>query len=192
MTYVTKELTPATWRDFERLFEPGRGWAFCACMLYHRGCHLPSSRYPRAAARLRNLAEKRSLLDAGQAHGVLVYSSGAPVGWCQYGPVDELPLPGSTTGRDSRVVSPGAGVIWRVTCFVTAVRHRRQGVAGAALRAVVTAIQQRGGGLTEAYPTLTPHDPDWAHTGTVALFEQEGFAIVARPSPRYVVMQRTI
>ena len=191
MTYITKELTPATWHDFERLFDAGRGWAFCACMLYQRGCHLPSSRYPRAAARVRNLAEKRALVDSGQAHGVLVYSEGVAVGWCQFGSINELPLPGSTR-RDSRVASAGAGVIWRVTCFVTAVSHRRQGVAGAALRAVVTAIQQRGGGLTEAYPTLTPDDPDWAHAGTVALFEQEGFVIIARPSSRFVVMQRTI
>src|SRR5262245_54079835 len=36
VTYTTKELTLATWADFERLFAPGRGWSFCACMLFER------------------------------------------------------------------------------------------------------------------------------------------------------------
>lgn len=72
--------------DFERLFAPGRGWSFCACMLYQRGCHLDA--------------------------------------------------------------------------------------------------------LVEAYRTLTPRDPNWAHAGTVSLFAREGFAIIDRPSEKYVVMQR--
>ncbi len=46
MTYATKELSPETWSDFERLFAPGRRWAFCACMLYQRGCHLDRKMFP--------------------------------------------------------------------------------------------------------------------------------------------------
>jgi hypothetical protein len=44
----------------------------------------------------------------------------------------------------------------------------------------------------EAYPTLTPRDANWAHAGTVSLFEREGFAVVGRPSKKYVVMQREV
>jgi len=83
----------------------------------------------------------------------------------------------------------GAGVRWRITCFVTVVRRRRRGVASTALRSALEAIRERGGGLVEAYPTLTPRDPNWAHAGTVSLFEREGFVIVGRPSEKYVVMQ---
>lgn len=84
-----------TWSDFERLFTQGNGWDFCACMLFQRGCHLPKSKFPtRADHQVRNLAEKKRLVQQGRAHGILVYADGEPVGWCQYGPVDELPVPG--------------------------------------------------------------------------------------------------
>jgi hypothetical protein len=86
VTYATKELARETWSDFERLFSPGRGWAFCACMLYQRGCHLDRKVFPdRASARIQNLAEKRALVEFGRAHGILVYDSGGAIGWCQYG-----------------------------------------------------------------------------------------------------------
>jgi hypothetical protein len=56
--YETKQLSPKTWPDFERLFAAGTGWAFCACMLYQRGCHLEKSKFPtREAARIQNQAE---------------------------------------------------------------------------------------------------------------------------------------
>jgi hypothetical protein len=80
VTYTTKDLTPATWADFERLFAPGRGWSFCACMLYQRGCHLDAKRFPdRASSRAQNQAEKRALVDAGRAHGILVYDDREPM-----------------------------------------------------------------------------------------------------------------
>src|SRR5262249_60249978 len=104
-------------------------------MLYQRGCHLEKSKFPkREAARTQNQAEKRALVDAGRAHGILVYIEGQPIGWCQYGPAEELPLSGSGR-RDRRIPPLSAGVHWRITCFVTAVRQRRRGVAGGSLPA---------------------------------------------------------
>ena len=192
MKYETKELSPETWPDFERLFAPGTGWAFCACMLYQRGCHLETAKFPkRQLARIQNLAEKRALVDTGQAHGILVYEAAQPVGWCQYGPAEELPIPGEVR-RDRRVPPLGAGVRWRITCFVTVVRRRRRGVAGAALRAALDAIQAQGGGRVEAYPTLTPQNGNWTHAGTVSLFERQGFKVVGRPNAPYVVVQRDV
>lgn len=192
MEYATKELSPETWPDFERLFAPGTGWAFCACMLYQRGCHLPKAAYPnREAMRIQNQAEKRALVNGGRAHGILVYDDGEPIGWCQFGPAEELPLPGGGR-RDRRIPPLGDGVGWRITCFVTTVRRRRRGVASTALRAALDAIRERGGGLVEAYPTVTPQDGNWAHAGTIRLFEREGFTVASRPNARYVVMQRDV
>ena len=192
VTYTTKELAPETWVDFERLFAPGRGWAFCACMLYQRGCHLDRKMFPnRASSRVQNVAEKHALVEAGRAHGILVYDRGEPIGWCQYGPAQELPLPGAER-LDRRLPPLGEGVQWRVTCFVTVVTRRRRGVAGVALRGAIAAIRSHGGGLVEAYPTLTPHDSNWTHAGTVSLFEGEGFRVVGRSSEKYVVMQLAV
>ena len=191
MTYATKELSPKTWPDFERLFAPGSGWAFCACMFFQRGRHLPQAEFPgREAMRVQNRAEKRALVDQGRAHGILVYENGEPVGWCQYGPLEELPIPGRS--RPSRRIPPaGTGVQWRITCFVTQIRHRhrRRGVAGAALRAALAAIRKHGGGIVEAYPPVSLGRADYDHGGTIAMFEREGFTVVARPDAHYVVMQ---
>jgi hypothetical protein len=161
-------------------------------MLYQRGCHLDAKRFPnRASSLVQNQAEKRDLVDAGQAHGILVYDDSEPIGWCQFGPAEELPLSGARR-LDRRIPPLGAGVRWRITCFVTINRRRGRGVATTALRGALESIRERGGGLVEAYPTLTPHNPSWAHAGTVSLFEREGFGIVARPSKKYVVMQRKV
>jgi hypothetical protein len=59
-----------------------------------------------------NLAQKRALVYDGRAHGILVYADAEVVGWCQYGPVDELPIGGK--GK------PGpTDADWRITCLVT-------------------------------------------------------------------------
>jgi hypothetical protein len=161
-------------------------------MLYQRGCHLDAERFPdRASALVQNQAEKGALVEAGRAHGILVYDDSEPIGWCQFGPAEELPLPGATR-LDRRIPPLGAGVRWRITCFVTVIRRRRRGVANTALRSALQAIRERGGGLVEAYPTLTPHNPNWVHAGTVSLFQRAGFVIVGRPSKKYVVMQREV
>ncbi|MFL5492949.1 MAG: GNAT family N-acetyltransferase [Gemmatimonadales bacterium] len=192
MTFSTRELSPDTWPDFERLFVPGSGWAFCACMFFQRGRHLDATEFRgREAMRVQNMAEKRALVHEGRAHGILVYEVSEPVGWCQYGPVEELPLRGSR--RTSRRIPPvESDVRWRITCFVTAIRRRRRGIAGTALRAALASIRERGGGLVEAYPPVTPLRPNWDHGGTVSIFEREGFAVVARPDAPYVVMRRVV
>src|SRR5215471_17879121 len=145
---------------------------------------------PRVGARPERGGEARARRGR-TAHGILVYDRGEPIGWCQYGPAQELPLPGAER-LDRRIPPLGDGVQWRVTCFVTVVTRRRRGVAGVALRGAIKAIRSRGGGLVEAYPTLTPHDSNWAHAGTVSLFEGEGFCVVGWPSEKYVVMQLAV
>ena len=72
-------------------------------MLYQRGCHLDPKRFPdRASSLVQNQAEKRAFVVAGRAHGIIVYDDSEPIGWCQFGPADELPLPGYVSGRQQR------------------------------------------------------------------------------------------
>jgi hypothetical protein len=54
---------------------------------------------------VRNRREKRDLVERGHAHGILVYANGEPVGWCQYGPREELPR------INYRGFAPGQGSI---------------------------------------------------------------------------------
>jgi GNAT superfamily N-acetyltransferase len=150
--YSSKELSSKTWPDFQRLFSCGNGWDYCACMYFQRGGDLPASQFrTRAERRVRNHQDKCKLVEQGRAHGILVYAEGEPMGWCQYGRADELPLPASR-GRSQPPTELGEQPDWRITCFVTDKRHRRSGVAGVALHAALEAIRRAGGGLVEGYP----------------------------------------
>jgi GNAT superfamily N-acetyltransferase len=164
---TTRELSPVTWSDFEKFFsQEGNGWNACGCMLCHRGRHLSRSAYPtKAAQAAQNLKEQKELVEENRSHGILVYSDGEPVGWCQFGPTSELPFSADASGTDERT--------WRVTCFVTDKKFRRQGVASVALQAAIAAIRRRGGGLIEAHPLAV--DGSWPYTGPVQLFAREGF-----------------
>jgi GNAT superfamily N-acetyltransferase len=152
-TYTTKELSKETLPDFEKLFSGGNGWDFCKCMAYQRG----SSNLPKNVARTRaeaavvNSKAKKELVEKGQAHGILVYADGEPVGWCQFGPKDELPL-AEYRRKHSPPASQATRTQWRITCFVTDKSHQKGGVARIALRAALEAIRKRGGGLVEARP----------------------------------------
>ena len=157
--YTTKELSPQTWPDFERLFSQGGGWDFCACMLTQRGCHLSEREYPSRAERgTRNLQEKQQLVEQGHAHGILVYTGEEPIGWCQYGPVDELPIPGlADPTRRNLLRAHDPSSQWRIPCFVTHKKHRGRGVASTALAAALESIRRQGGGWIEATPIAMAH-----------------------------------
>jgi len=204
--YRTQELSAATWPDFEKLFSRGHGWDFCWCMAFQQTQRASRKQFrTRAEVSVVNHRNKLALVDQGRAHGILVYADGEPIGWCQYGPSDELHAMRGAPPADS------TQRLWRVTCFVVDLKYRRQGVAGLALRAALESIQRQGGGLVEAYPVaIWSHGRDAspgavyvqgvgpvgpAHggfgnvstTGTVSMFEQEGFeaiAVCGSASPR--------
>jgi hypothetical protein len=92
---------------------------------------------------MRNRWQKRALVEQGCAHGILVYANGEPVGWCQYGPREELPR--IDNARAYQGLAPqGTEKLWRITCFAVLKRYRKRGAA-------LEAIRRRGGGLVEAY-----------------------------------------
>jgi GNAT superfamily N-acetyltransferase len=198
--YTTKELSTKTWPDFERLFCQGGGWDFCKCMHFHRP-HTPS-KVRRMRSRVEkgetNRKDKKALVVAGRSHGILVYAEGQPVGWCQYGPCEELPR--IDHSRKYAALSPeGRHRLWRITCFVVHKKYRRRGVATAALRAALESIRRHGGGLVEAYPIdrwLTRAFGNESTHGTASMFQKAGFKpIVYFGETRFsshVLMRRTV
>ena len=193
--YSTKELAPETLPDFERLFEkrPAPGAFMCWCLYHHRDRSFAVSERPisRTIEAKMNRQQKRKLVANGRSHGVLVYSKGEPVGWCQYGSREELPRIDSSPSY--RGLAPGgdAGRVWRITCFVVDKKYRKQGVASAALKAALEAIRNKGGGLVEAYPIVR-----WGayreYLGTVSMFKKQGFKIVAPFGESNVVMRKKV
>jgi ribosomal protein S18 acetylase RimI-like enzyme len=109
--------------------------------------------------RKQQLAAVKELLDQGRFHGILVYADGEPVGWCQYGPVEDLPV--DPAGIPAKMLARDPTSAWRITCFTTRIDYRRQGVAATALAAAMEAIRKRGGGWVEASAlAFAHHDPE--------------------------------
>lgn len=159
-------------------------------MIYHREAS-PPKRYTGPSGQRnasRDRKAKRALVEEGASHGIIVYSDGEPVGWCQYGPGEELPRVDRSVLYRKVPSAPRGERIWRITCFWVQREHRGQGVAGAALGAALDSIREQGGGVVEAFPARRKGFPaDW--TGTLPMFEKEGFAVVA-PYGRYNVLVR--
>jgi hypothetical protein len=167
-----RELSTTTWPDFVRFFSQGNGWDHCGCTAY-QGFRAPSKIREWTAKRDWNLQLKHILVQRGLAHGILVYAEREPVGWCQFGPMSELPLPAnhrkallnggagwSRRGGADEMVTAGPGPAWRITCFCTLKQFAQHGVARAALRGALEAIATQGGGLVEASPVALIPESD--------------------------------
>ena len=199
--YTTKELSKKTWPDFVKLFSQGNGFDFCMCMHFQRPRSLPKSEWlrTRAERQVRNRRQKKALVEEGRAHGILVYAGGEPVGWCQYGPREELPRIDNSHKYRKLAPEPGAEKLWRITCFSVLKNYRKRGVASAALKAALEAIKKKGCGLVEGYPINrweTYAFGNESTAGTASMFEKAGFKQVCdfgstRFSSR-VLMRRTV
>ncbi len=187
-----------TWPDFEKLFKKPGGWlgpgvGACQCMHNHRPRPLPENKrlHSKVQRASRNRREKRALVEKGCAHGILVYSDGEPIGWCQYGPKEELPRIDNRPGYRRLAPEQVDKEVWRITCFVVDKRYRRSGVATTALKAALDSIERRGGGLVEAYP-IARWGAYTEYFGTASMFQKEGFETVAPFGKDNLLMRRTI
>jgi hypothetical protein len=187
-TYTARPLTDDTWGDFADLVTANNGvWGGCWCMGFH-----PEG-VGKGSTAAGNRDAKRAHVRNGTVHQLLVYDGEECVGWCQYGPPAELP----------NIKNPGAysaGLAdlpdWRIGCIFTGNGHRRRGVARAAVAGVLTAIEEAGGGLIEAYPEQLEGRGEqrgsYLHTGPEDLFEEFGFERDRRIAKWRWVMRRRV
>lgn len=127
----------------------------------------------------------------GRSHGILVYSDGEPIGWCQYGLREELPRIDNRPEYRKLSLGGGGKNLWRITCFCVDKRYRNRKVASSGLHAAIGSIRKQGGGIVEAYPT-THKTTLTAHRGTVSMFETEGFEKVAPFGKKNVLVRRKV
>jgi GNAT superfamily N-acetyltransferase len=183
---TTEELSESTWKDFEDLFERNGGvWGGCWCTFYQapRGSGWSSG--------ASNREKHRELLGRGKSHGVIVLDGSEPVGWCQFGPREELPRIDGRRGYSA----PDGFEVWRVTCFFVDKGHRRQGVARAALGAALKTMEKSGVKLVEGYPTEVGKKRTSATllwSGTPALFEAFGFKRAKKLGKSSWIMQKRL
>jgi GNAT superfamily N-acetyltransferase len=169
-SFAVRPLDETAWPDFAQLVERHRGvWGGCWCMSFH-----PEG-IGRGRTAEQNQAGKACRVREGRAHAALVYDGATCVGWCQFGPPDELPR--IKNQRDYR-----AGLTrlpdWRITCFFVDKTYRGQGVASAALGGALDEIARLGGGTVESYPEDVARRPvpgSFLHNATVSMFERHGF-----------------
>ena len=182
-----KPLDETTWPDFARLVEKHNGvWGGCWCMGFH----------PEGVGRGRTAAQNRSDKERrvceGQAHAALVYDGSTAVGWCQFGPPDELPRI-----KNRRAYLEGLTDLpdWRITCFFIDRDYRGAGVAAAALEGALHEIARLGGGTVESYPEDAAGrsvSSSFLHNGTLAMFERQGFRRDRRLGKNHWVVTKVV
>ena len=139
-----------------------------------------------------NRSEKECRVREGRAHAALVYDDATCVGWCQFGAPDELPRI-----KRRRAYLDGLSALpnWRITCFFVDRRHRRSGVASAALAGALDEIARLGGGTVESYPEDSEGrsvSASFLHNGTVAMFERHGFERTRRLGKHHWVVSTVV
>ncbi len=168
-TYTVKALDQSTWPAFAALVEANDGiFGGCWCMGFHpEGGERPNS----AEA---NRERKLERVCAGTAHAALVFEGDDCVGWCQFGPPDELPRIKNRAAYERAGAPPPD---WRIACCYVGKGHRRQGVATAALTGALDLIARAGGGSVEGYPEPAGAVPAGSlFNGALSTYERLGFA----------------
>lgn len=172
--FCVKLLDETTWPQFARLVERHNGiWGGCWCMAFH-----PQG-IERAKSAEQNRSEKERRVREGHTHAALVFDGPTCVGWCQFGPTEELPrIKNLRAYREGLTALPD----WRITCFFVDKAYRGKGVAGVALAGAMQEIARLGGGTVESYPDQVEGRSVAAflHNGTVPMFERQGFKLMRR------------
>jgi len=133
-------------------------------MYYHKQGRFESREYDR------NREDKRQLVREDRSHGILVYCNGDSVGWCQFGPREELPRIDRKRGY-----RPTDRNAWRITCLFVAHDHRARGVARKSVEAALEEMRGLGAKTVEAYPVTGKVSASFLWSGTPELFEHFGF-----------------
>lgn len=183
--FQVKPLAETTWPDFAALVGRHNGvWGGCWCMAFH------AEGVGRSAEQHRS--EKQVRVREGRAHAALVHAGEACVGWCQFGPTDELPR---IKNRRAYLKDLPEFPDWRITCFFVDKAYRRTGVAAAALEGALDEITRLGGGTVESYPEDVEGrsvSASFLHNGTVVMFEQQGFQRTRRIGKHRWVMSKVV
>ena len=190
--FTVKPLGPGTWADFAALAERHNGvWGGCWCTWFH--CETNGERRAARGETYGSHREfKKQRVEAGTAHAALVFDGETAVGWCEFGPPDELP---GIKYRKEYLEKTEALPDYRITCFFLDKAYRRQGVSAIALDGALDLIAAAGGGVVESYPQDTRGEKvsaSFLYNGTRSLFERAGFTFVRTQGAKHTVMTKTV
>jgi GNAT superfamily N-acetyltransferase len=180
-------LTPARWKDFEKLFGPRGACAGCWCMEPRQ----TRSEWERFKGEINRRAMKRLVEKGERPPGLLAYLGKEPVGWISIEPREAF----SKLAR-SRILAPvDDKPVWSIVCFFVDKRHRGRGLSVALIEGAVDHARKQGAQIVEGYPVdpkKGPMPPVFAFTGLAAAYRKARFKEVARRSPTRPIMRRTL
>jgi GNAT superfamily N-acetyltransferase len=190
MKIQIEEMTPRRWEDLEQLFGEKGACGGCWCMWWRigKGEKWKHVKGPPAKKRLRTMIENRAV------RGLIAYDQSAPIGWCTFGKRTDFPR----LNRARTLQCADAERVACVPCFYVKNRYRKQGVSTALLKAAVQALSEEGETVVEGYP-VKPTQPGnknipgaFVFTGTIPLFEKQGFALAGSPLPSKLRYRKTL
>ena len=163
-----RALDLSTWDAFDELCTNSDGFpSGCYCIGFHE-------EGPTKHAAALNRDRKHHRVLAGTTHAALVFDGGLCVGWCQFGPSDEVVR--IKNRREYDKTREGSLPDWRIGCNYVRAGHRRHRVATDALAGALKLIATMGGGRVEGYPEPAGAVPaGFLFHGALSTFDQLGF-----------------
>ena len=174
-----KEMSPRLWEDLEQLFGEKGACGGCWCMWWRIE---PGEKWQdlKGAQAKRRL---RTMIDNGEVRGLIAYDQREPIGWCTFGKRTDFPR----LNRARTLQCHDADNVACVPCFYVKNRYRKQGVSTELLKAAVGILAEEGETIVEGYP-VKPIKPGnrsipgaFVFTGTIPLFEKQGFVLAGSP-----------
>lgn len=186
-------LTDATWDALAALFREGGDPRWCWCQHWRlRAKDFAALKVPQLRDRLHEQAA------SDEPPGLVAFDGDRAVGWVSLGPRTDF----ERIVRSKVIPTIDQRPVWSIVCFTVSDTARGRGVGRALLDAAIDRARERGVQALEAYPVVVddgpPPSPESAFTGTLPMFEQAGFRVVAErasdPSSRHrrVVVRREL
>jgi GNAT superfamily N-acetyltransferase len=183
---TVRELSEATWDDFEDVLGKNGGARGCWCMHWRLSIDEWMAGKGDGNKRAMKLAKQASV------PGVVIYRGATPVAWCSLGPRASFPR----LERSKLLASIDDKPVCAMTCIFVHRKHRGSGLLSTILDAVCEYAADNGYTIAEGYP-VEPRDgrragSDTAMTGIASAFLDAGFKELARPRSDRPIMRRSL
>jgi len=172
-------LTASTWDALATFFREGGDPRWCWCQFQRlRSKDMSRMKVPELRERLHGQAQ------SDQPPGLVAFDGERAVGWLSLGPRTDF----ERIVRSRVIPKVDDRPVWSIVCLAVSPAVRGRGVARALLAGAIDYARGKGAIALEAYPVRLPTNdagdaeaihPNAAFTGTLPMFQREGFAVVA-------------
>jgi GNAT superfamily N-acetyltransferase len=184
--WTSKMIGAETWADFDWMLTKHKGCGGCWCIYHLCG----NQEFDQLQWDERRVVHQE-IVASGIATGIICYLDGRPVCWCQFGPAGIFEHENRKRTYRAFDKTNELKPDWRITCVFVDKSYRGQGLAKKVLAEAVRTIQDLGGGVTEAFPFVIPDKKIPEYTGSVEMYQAEGFEEITKLG-KYIVLMRAV